>query len=110
MTEKDITLTLVNVPQVGVLSKKPAHLILLEDIPKNKGTQPTVKKFITIDMPEIGSNGFTHAKGVFSDMDEAAIVTNYADILSNVKKEEIVEMMFPHHRIINIRNLVFKAK
>lgn len=107
MTEKDIAVGITGLPQIGALSKKPPHLVLLED-EKKKGGAP--KKFITTDKPDIGAMGFVQAKGIFSEAAEDEIVASFADILSSTPKEEFVEMMFPHHRIISVRNLVFKAK
>lgn len=107
MTDKDIAIGITGLPQIGAISKKPPHLILLED-EKKKGAPS--KKFITTDKPDIGTNGFVQAKGFFSDASEETIVANFANLLSSVPKEEFVEMMFPHHKVISIRNLVFKAK
>lgn len=106
MTDKDIAIAAIGVPPVGALNKKPPHLILLED-EKKKGA---VKKFITTDKPDIGTNGFVQAKGFFSVADEETIAASFTDLLSSAKKEEFMEMMFPIHRVINIRNLVFRAK
>lgn len=107
MTDKDIAIGITGLPQIGALSKKPPHLILLED-EKKKSAAP--KKFITTDKPDIGAMGFVQAKGIFSEASEETIVASYADLLNSAHKEEFVEMMFPHHKVVSIRNLVFKAK
>jgi len=106
MTDKDIAVSITGLPQIGAISKKPPHLILLED-EKKKGA---LKKFITTDKPDIGTNSFVQAKGIFSSETEETIVASFADILSSAHKEEYVEMNFPHNRVVSIRNLVFKAK
>ena len=106
MTDKDLAIPVIGLPPMGALNKKPPHLILLES-EKGKGA---TKKFITLDKPDIGVNGMVQAKGIFSEVDETKIAENYFDLLTSAKKEEYMEMMFPVQRVINIRNLVFKAK
>lgn len=103
MPEKDFAVGVTAGPLVmGAISKKPAHLVLIEDNKK-------VRKFISLDKPEI-LNGFIQVKGVFSDFSEDEISKNFSVILTNSSKELIFEMMFPWHRICSVRNLVFKAK
>lgn len=106
MTDKDIAIGITGLPQIGAINKKPPHLIILEDEKKKGAT----KKFITTDKPDIGATGFVQAKGFYSDASEETIVVDFAALLSSTSKDEYVEMMFPHHRIVSIRNLIFKAK
>ncbi len=87
------------------ISKKPSYLVLLED---TVGKTKLIKRFITLDKPDI-LQGFIQVKGFFTDEDEDTIINNLSDLLTSVKKELICEMMFPVHRIINIRSLVFNA-
>lgn len=66
--------------------------------------------YVTLDKPDL-SNSCVTIKGVsaeISDVDE--FMKNYNDFLSDVKKENIVEAIFPWHRVIRITNLVYKAK
>jgi hypothetical protein len=104
MPDNDFAIGVTAAPPVGALSKKPAHLVTLED---SKGK--VSKRFISIDKPEF-LNGFVQVKGVYSDESEEEISKNYSEILSSSPKELIVELMLPWGRISSVRNLVFKAK
>lgn len=109
MTDRDLAISVATLPPAGAISKKPPHLILLEDASSTK-SKPATKKFITIDKPDVMINGIVQAKGIFVEVDENEIVGSFSELLSSAKKEDYMEMMFPLHRVINIRNLVFKAK
>lgn len=91
-------------PVQGGVSKKPAHLIILED---NVGKK--VKRFISNDRPEL-LNGFVSAKGIYSDASEEEISKTFAEMLTAAPRELVLEMMFPWHKICSIKSLVFKAK
>ena len=93
------------VPSGASVSKKPNYLITLED---NTGKSRVLTRFITLDKPDF-SEGFAQAKGIFSEKSEDEIINNISDILTSIKKELILEVMFPHHRIHSIRSLVFNA-
>lgn len=85
--------------------KKPPYLITLED---GSGKTKSFQKFISLDKPE-SVNGFVQVKGIFSDKSEEEIIKSFSEILTNISKESILEMMFPIHRIYSIRNLIFNA-
>jgi len=103
MSEKDIAVGITAAPmQMGALSKKPPHLITLE-----YGKQ--IKIFISLDKPDI-LNGFIQVKGMFIDDSEDEVIKNFSDILTNSSKELICDIMFPWHKIVSVRNLIFKAK
>jgi hypothetical protein len=103
MPEKDFAVGFTGIPQVGAQTKKPCYLISLD-------VGPTKKKagrwFISIDKPVFEMN-FISVKGVFSDQDEDEIAKTCYELVSN--KDEIVDIMFPAHRVLSIRNLVFNA-
>ena len=40
---------------------------------------------------------------------EEEILKKFSEILDNTPKENIVDIMFPSHRIVSIRSLVFNA-
>jgi|SRR5579859_4894551 len=88
----------------NTISKKPCYLIILDVNPKNKAKQ----HFIAIDKPDLLS-GFIQTKGFYSESSEEEIVQSFHDLMKNVAKEEIIEMMFPCHRVYGIRSLVFNA-
>jgi hypothetical protein len=85
--------------------KKPPYLILLE---KASGKTQIIEKFISLDKPEI-TTGFIQVKGIFCTKNEEDIIKGFYAIVSSSPKEAIVEMMFPHNRVISIRSLVFNA-
>lgn len=103
----DIAIGITNVPMgSGVPVKRaPAHLITLE---KNNGKVFLVERFISLDRPE-ALNGFINVKGFFSDSSEGEIIKSFSDLLTSYPKELLLEMMFPLHRVISIRNLIFNA-
>jgi len=99
MNNNDYTVGQVYMPQSGALNKKPCYLITLEN---KKNTQ----YFISIDKPVFESY-FIQAKGVFSELSENEIGKQFQEII-NIK-DNIVEIFFPSHRIISIKNLAFNA-
>ena len=115
MAEKDFAVgavgqTISGAVQAGNLggspiSKKPSYLITLEP-PASKAKKMT--RFITIDKPDL-LNGFVQAKGVFVEESEDQIINNLSEVLTSIKKELVLEMMFPWHKICSIRSLVFSA-
>lgn len=102
----DIAISANMSPQSGPPTlKKPPYLILLE---AKLGKAIVIEAFISLDKPA-SENGFVHAKGFFATQPEEEIVKSFNDIIMTAPKESIVEMMFPLHRIISIRNLIFNA-
>ena len=86
------------------ISKKPSYLIVLEYVHDELG----MGKFITLDKIEY-LPGFIQAKGFFSSEDEPTIVNNFQSLLSSVDKSLICEMIFPAHKILHIRSLIYNA-
>lgn len=105
MNEKDFAIGVAGMPAVGVLNKKPSYLISLDTV---KGKSKLVTLFITTDMPNL-LNAFVQAKGIYSDLEEEEISKRFHEILSSSPKENFVDIMFPSHRILSIRSLVFNA-
>jgi hypothetical protein len=93
---------------VGTVSinKKPIYLLVLESL---TGKTRTLEKFLSLDKPDL-LNGFVQVKGAYVENDISVIEKDYINILSSVKKENVVEIMFPWHRIVSMQNLIFKAK
>lgn len=90
--------------QAPTLKKPPYLVTLTPTTEKSKSLQ----KFISLDKPE-SLNGFIQVKGIYCDHSEEEIIKNFAEILASSPKELILEMLFPLHRIISIRSLVFNA-
>ena len=86
--------------------KKPPFLITLED--GVTGKTRNFQRFISLDKPQ-SENGFVQVKGIFCDKEQEEIIKNFTDILTGTSKELYLEMMFPLHRIYDIRSLVFNA-
>lgn len=91
------------IPQVGGLNKKPNYLITL-----NEPNKKNFSYFITIDKPDL-LQGLIQTKGIYSEFNEDHIINNLNEVLTNIKKELILEVMLPWHRIHSIRSLVFNA-
>ena len=104
----DIGIQVIGVPAIGAQSRKPLYLIRLIVSDKRKKDP---EFFISLDKPTV-FNGFIEVKGIFVDhsMSEDYVIKNYSDILTNTDKGLILDMMFPWHRICNVRNLIFRAK
>jgi hypothetical protein len=87
------------------ISRKPLYLVTLEDTAK---TTKVLTRFIAIDKPD-DKNGFIGVKGFFTESSEDEIIGSAVEMVAATKKETLVEMMFPWHRIHSIRSLVFNA-
>lgn len=101
MPEKDFAVGSVGIPSVGAAPKKPCYLVVLE-----AGAQ--VEHFIALDKPDL-LNGFVQVKGIYSDKSEDKIQANFAVMVAATPKEDILDMMFPWHRVHSIKSLVFNA-
>jgi hypothetical protein len=99
----DIGLGVVGVPNVGGVSKKPPHLVELME-GKNKNY------FLALDKPEL-LLGFIQVKGTFlSSTEVERALKDISAFVTQVPKENIFEMLLPSHRVLSIKNLLFKAK
>lgn len=103
----DIAVGVTSTPTIGVITKKPPHLVVVES-PEGKSKQ-VVRLFLSLDKPS-PDVGYITVKGFFVDKDEKEISDNFIEIITNNSKENIEEIMFPNHRVVRIKNLVFKAK
>lgn len=104
MSERDFAIGSVGIPSVGATPKKPPYLVTLEPVAGSK----KVSLFIALDKPDL-LNGFIQVKGIYADATEDKITKNFVEILAETPKEEILDIMFPWHRVVSIRNLVFNA-
>ena len=80
-----------------IVATKPPYLVELLD-GKN------VKFFLTIDAPVIELSHI-RVKGLFVSEKE-----NINQVLSELDKTQIMEILFPWHRVQQIKNLSFKIK
>lgn len=97
MTNSDLAVGVVGLPNVGALLKKPTYLVTLTE---GEGKNKKEVFFLSIDRPELMNAGFIQTKGAFVDSADA----------TEVIKDAVVEIIFPSHRIVSIKNLVFKQK
>jgi hypothetical protein len=106
MSEKDFAIGTVAAPLPGsTISKKPSYLVTLED---GSGKSKSTLRFMAVDRPDL-LNGFISVKGFFTEASEEEVVTKFATILASTPKDQLMEMLFPWHRITSIRSLVFNA-
>lgn len=86
------------------ISKKPSYLVTL----KSNTANFKFERFVALDKPEFLQD-CVQVKGVYLDDTEDEIINNVSGILTSIKKELVLEMIFPWHRICSIRSLVFNA-
>lgn len=103
----DISISPVGLNNKVLTFNKPSYLVIFEDYAATK--KGNVKKIVTLDKPDCSGN-FIQAKGIFSEASEEEVVSSYQNLLTEAKKEDIVEVMIPWNRIFSVRSLVFKAK
>lgn len=102
----DIAINATNLIPKATISNKPSYLVVMEEMVKGK---LAVKYFIALDRP-VTEPHYINVKGFYVDSSEEEIINNYQDMLTNVSRDVIVEMMIPWGRIHKVRSLVFKAK
>jgi hypothetical protein len=103
----DVIINAVSKPStINTTINKPSYLVILKD---DSIQIKKMKYFISIDKPDF-LNGFISVKGIYANFSEKEIILNFNDMLTNSKKDLLLEVMFPWHRIISIRNLTFRAK
>lgn len=101
----DIAIGTALLPTGNHISKKPPYLISLM---LATGKTTTFEHFIALDKPQT-ENGLIQAKGFYANYSEEEILKDFAAIIANIQQTQIVDMQFPHHRLIKIRNLIFNA-
>jgi hypothetical protein len=82
------------------------HLIKLRDV---VGSKVIYSVFLTTEQPNI-ENNYVKVKGVFLDGDDTGLLSKLNEIMGNINKSDIVEVVLPWNRIDHIKNLLFKAK
>ena len=95
-----------NVPNGSRISPKPNYLIKFQD---TVGKSKVIRNFVTLDKPELLA-GFVSVRGFFSELSEEELSGKITEVLTNIKKELLIEVMFAAHAIISMRSLVYKAK
>jgi hypothetical protein len=95
-------------PAGSVISKKPCYLVTLDGVTKTGKT--VVARFIAVDKPDFNNAAFAQVKGFYTDSSEEEIVVGFLDIIRETPKDQIMEVMFPTHKIHSIRSLVFSAE
>lgn len=114
MSNNDLVINSVATPNNVAIIKKPIYLIsldkktVLNSSAKKKDNDNLIEYFICFDKPEIDKN-FISVKGFFTNQKEEVIVNTFIDIINSTSKEMYLEIIFPAHRIISIRSLVFNA-
>ena len=94
----DITVSQTNANMTNfVVTTKPPYLVELLD-------GKSVKLFLTIDAPVIELSHI-RVKGLFVSEKE-----NLNQVLSELDKTQVMEILFPWHRVQQIKNLSFKIK
>lgn len=102
----DIAINVTGLPNMVSKAFKPTYLVVLED---GSSKSKTIKKFISLDKPEL-LQGFIQVKGIFCDSTEEEIIKNFSDILTSTSKDLILEVLIPWHKISYMRSLIFKQK
>lgn len=101
MTDKDFLVGTVGIPTVGHINRKPCYLVTLTS---GKSTV----SFLSLDKP-LSENGLLQVKGFYTDLAAEQLVKTFIEVVSSTPKENILDMMFPLHRVFDIRSLVFNA-
>lgn len=72
----------------------------------SKGT----KIFFIASKLEVDATTFVKCIGTYFTGTEEALSKNYNEILSAPDKSGFIEVMFPWHRVLSIKNLIFRHK
>ncbi len=83
---------------------KPPYLVRL--------VPPSGKKlllFLAFDKPTFHASHI-ETKGYFVEMAEEDLIKNVEAILTSTKSELICEMMYPLHRVFDVKNILYKPK
>jgi hypothetical protein len=104
MIESYLNIGVVSSATVNNLNNKPCYLITLQSDEK-KG----VRHFIAIDKYEL-LNGFIEVKGFYTHHKYDEIISDYEQIITSARKELIINVLFPAHKINELRSLIFKAR
>jgi hypothetical protein len=97
------------VPTLGQLNPKPAHLVILKEkvgVAKNSHNLC----FLSFDQPNMAGVSFIQVKGFFTEETVEAISEKFRDMVQTVDKEKCEEVYIPWANIERIKSLVYKAK
>lgn len=94
----------IKIPDGTPINTKPCHLILLTDKVKRQ-------VFIALERPILDASHI-QTKGFFVEKPENEVIEDWTTIVkeANMDKSKLGEFYFPWHRVIYIRNLVYKSK
>lgn len=109
MTNVDHAVAVTNFNHTVSNIKKPPYLIVMANT-DSKG-KATTEQFIALDKPEL-LNGFIQVKGFYTKTSEKELSKSFMEEVNDIntnRKEEIVDVFIPIHRIHIIKNLVFNA-
>lgn len=95
----DIAVSQTNQTTQTVQAIKPSYLVELSEVGSKKNSF-----FLTIESPTYESN-YVKAKGLYIKDQE-----KFTEELANLDKSKVMEIIFPWHRVQQIRNLSFKTK
>jgi hypothetical protein len=102
-------MTEFQVPTMGQLNPKPAHLVILKEkvgVAKNSHN----RCFIAFEQPNMAGVSFIQAKGFFTEETAEVVAMKFREMVAEVDKEKCEEVYIPWAEIARVKNLVFKAK
>ena len=94
-------MTEFQVPTMGQLNPKPAHLVILTEkvgVAKNSHN----RCFISLDLPSMQGVSFIQAKGFFSEKTQEEIATQFREMVASVDKDTLEEVYIPWSQILNV--------
>jgi hypothetical protein len=80
---------------------KPAHLVYVIHNKK-------IRYLLTLDKPTM-EVPYLLAKGYFIEKTEEEIHASFNEILATEKKESMIEIYLPWHRVFQVKSLIFKS-
>jgi hypothetical protein len=86
---------------------KPAHLVYVVDN-YDKRDNLKIRYLLTLDKPTM-EVPYLLAKGYFIEKTEEEIHASFNEILATEKKESMIEIYLPWHRVFQVKSLIFKS-
>lgn len=80
----------------------PSYLVILDEVKKG------ANYFLSIKV-DFEAN-FIKCIGFYTNATYEAIIKNYADLVKDTISDNVIEVMFPYHKIKTIQSLVYKFK
>lgn len=84
------------------LLSPPSYLVILDEVKRGANYFLTLRLDLEVN--------FAKCIGFYTNATYETVIKNYADLVKDTNPDNVIEAMFPYHKIKTIQSLVYKFK